>query len=333
MESKIMASGIQPTGSLHIGNYLGAIKNWIEMLDRYYGYFFIVDYHAITIDYETETMQKRIIDAAVEYLASGLDPKKCIIFVQSHVKAHTELAWIFNSVIPVAELERMTQYKDKSQKHQSNINAALLTYPALMAADILLYNPDAVPVGEDQTQHLELTRMVVRKFNNKYGEYFKEPDTVYSKVPRILGLDGINKMSKSLNNHIALRMTESETEEKILKTAVTDENRKRKTDFGNPEICNVFSLHKIFSNFDEVKEIESSCKNASIGCVDCKKIFIKNINDSLRPIREKIYTLEKDKNYVYGVLENGAKEANIVANATLEKVKDLMGLTKNWFFK
>ncbi len=323
---KVMLSGIQPTGSLHIGNYLGAMKNWVAMTEEIFGYFCIVDYHAITINYEPKEMQKRILEAAIEYLASGLTDDKCAIFVQSHVRAHTELAWIFNSITPVAELERMTQYKDKSHKNESNINAALLTYPTLMAADILLYKPDFVPVGEDQTQHLELTRMIVRKFNNKFGEYFTEPEIAYSKVPKILGLDGVNKMSKSLNNHIPLRLSEAETEKLILKNAVTDTNRIRKTDAGNPNICNVFSWHKIFSSESTQQECFESCTNASIGCVDCKKILIKNLNDDLREVREKIISYEANKDYVYDILKSGAEKANKVAEKTLNEVKELMGI-------
>ena len=323
---KIMLSGIQPTGSLHIGNYLGALKNWADILDDYYGFFCIVDYHAITIEYDVKEMQKRIINAAVEYLASGLDPKKCSIFVQSDVRAHTELAWIFNSIIPVAELERMTQYKDKSRKNVENINAALLTYPSLMAADILLYHPDIVPVGEDQEQHVELTRMIVRKFNNRFGEYFKEPDTYHGKVLRILGLDGVNKMSKSLNNHIALSITAEETEKLIMQKAMTDTNRKLKTDKGNPDICNVYSYHKIFSSEDEQKEVCEGCKNASIGCVQCKRMLAANINKELAPIRENINKYSNDLDYVYDVLRDGAKNASEVAEKTLYEVRDLMGL-------
>lgn len=326
MVKEVMVSGIQPTGSLHIGNYLGALKNWANMLDKYYGYFFIVDYHAITLDYNPKEMQKRILDAAIEYLASGLDANKCSIFVQSHVRAHTELAWIFNSITPVAELERMTQYKDKSRHNEENINAALLTYPSLMAADILLYQPDAVPVGEDQEQHLELTRMIVRKFNYKYGEYFKEPKTSHGTVLRILGLDGVNKMSKSLNNHIPLRISEEETEKLILQKAVTDPNRKLRTDKGNPDICNVYSYHKIFSLKEEQKEIYEGCKNASIGCVECKKRIAKNINEELSPIRANIKRLSTNIDFVYDVLDSGAKEARKVSEKTIYGVKDLMGL-------
>ncbi|MEI0557302.1 tryptophan--tRNA ligase [Brachyspira intermedia] len=329
MSKKIMLSGIQPTGSLHIGNYLGALKNWADILNDYYGFFCIVDYHAITVEYDVSQMQKRIMDAAVEYLACGLDPNKCSIFVQSDVRAHTELAWIFNSIIPVAELERMTQYKDKSRKNVENINAALLTYPSLMAADILLYHPDIVPVGEDQEQHVELTRMIVRKFNNRYGEYFKEPDTYHGKVLRILGLDGQNKMSKSLNNHIALSLTAEETEKLIMQKAMTDTNRKLKTDPGNPDICNVYSYHKIFSNEDEQKEVCESCKNASIGCVQCKRMLAKNINNELAPIRENINKYSNDKDYVYDVLKEGAKNASEVAEKTLYEVRNLMGLVDN----
>lgn len=326
MSKKIMLSGIQPTGALHIGNYLGALKNWENILNEYYGFFFIADYHAITIEYDAKEMQKRIIDTAIEYLACGLNLEKCSIFVQSDVEPHTELAWIFNSIIPVAELERMTQYKDKSRKNAENINAALLTYPSLMAADILLYHPDIVPVGEDQEQHVELTRMIVRKFNNRYGEYFKEPETYHGKVLRILGLDGVNKMSKSLNNHIPLRLSSEETEKLILQKAVTDPNRKLKTDKGNPEICNVYSYHKIFSSEEEQKEICNDCKNANIGCVQCKKMLAKNINNELSPIREKIEKFSSDKDYVYNVLKEGKKSALKVAQKTLYEVRDLMGL-------
>ncbi|TKZ35674.1 tryptophan--tRNA ligase [Brachyspira catarrhinii] len=326
MNKKIMLSGIQPTGALHIGNYLGALKNWENILNEYYGFFFIADYHAITIEYDAKEMQKRILDTAIEYLACGLDLEKCSIFVQSDVQPHTELAWIFNSIIPVAELERMTQYKDKSRKNAENINAALLTYPSLMAADILLYHPDIVPVGEDQEQHVELTRMIVRKFNNRYGEYFKEPETYHGKVLRILGLDGANKMSKSLNNHIPLRLGAEETEKLILQKAVTDPNRKLKTDKGNPEICNVYSYHKIFSSEEEKKEICNDCKNANIGCVQCKKMLAKNINKELSPIREKIEKFSNDKDYIYDVLNEGKKSALKVAQKTLFEVRDLMGL-------
>lgn len=326
MSKKIMLSGIQPTGSLHIGNYFGALKNWVNIIDEYYGFFCIVDYHAITVEYDTKEMQNRIFDAAVEYLASGLDPKKCSIFVQSDVKAHTELSWIFNSIIPVAELERMTQYKDKSKKNVDNINAALLTYPSLMAADILLYKPNIVPVGEDQEQHVELTRMIVRKFNNRYGEYFQEPEVYHGKVLRILGLDGSTKMSKSLNNHIPLNITAEETEKLIMKKAVTDTNRKLKTDKGNPDICNVFNYHKIFSTDDEQKEIYSSCTTASIGCADCKRKLVCNINKELEPIRENINKFKNEKSYVYDVLKEGANNANKVASQTLYEVRELMGL-------
>lgn len=326
MSKKIMLSGIQPTGALHIGNYLGALKNWENILNEYYGFFFIADYHAITIEYDAKEMQKRILDTAIEYLACGLDLEKCSIFVQSDVEPHTELAWIFNSIIPVAELERMTQYKDKSRKNAENINAALLTYPSLMAADILLYHPDIVPVGEDQEQHVELTRMIVRKFNNRYGEYFKEPETYHGKVLRILGLDGANKMSKSLNNHIPLRLSAEETEKLILQKAVTDPNRKLKTDKGNPEICNVYSYHKIFSSEEEQKEICEGCLNANTGCVQCKKLLAKNINNELSPIREKIEKFSNDKDCIYDVLNEGKKSALKVAQKTLYEVRDLMGL-------
>ncbi|MBI4977770.1 MAG: tryptophan--tRNA ligase [Spirochaetes bacterium] len=326
---KTMLSGIQPTGDLHLGNYLGAIKNWVRLLDEYYGYFFIVDYHAITIPYDVASMQPRILDAAVEYLASGLDPSKCIIYVQSHVPAHTELTWILNSVTPIMELERMTQYKDKAEQHKENINAGLFTYPTLMAADILLYHPDAVPVGEDQVQHLELTRVLARKFNARYGEYFKEPKTLMSEAKRILGLDGKRKMSKSLNNHIPLKATAEQTE-KLLLGAVTDPDRKRRSDPGNPDVCNIYSLHKLFTPAAEYEECAKQCRCAGIGCVDCKKILAKHMNAALTPVRERITAYAAKKDFVIDVLRDGAKKANEVANKTLREVKSLMGLIADW---
>lgn len=323
--AKIMLSGIQPTGDLHIGNYLGAIKNWVSLLDTYYGFFFIVDYHAITIPYDPKMMRERIHAAAVEYLASGLDPAKCIIYVQSEVRAHTELTWIFNTVTPMAELERMTQYKDKSAQHE-DINVGLFDYPVLMAADILLYHPDAVPVGEDQVQHLELARMIVRKFNARFGEYFKEPKTILSEAKRIIGLDGERKMSKSIGNHIPLRATPAETE-KLLLGAVTDVNRKRRSDPGNPDVCNVYSLHKFFTPDAEREECARECRSAGIGCVDCKKILAKHMNESLAPVRERIADLSKRPDFVADVLETGRKRATEVSEKTLNEVRALLGFS------
>ena len=326
---KTLVSGIQPSGRLTLGNYLGANKNFVALQDEgeFEEFFvFIADLHAITVPKDPTMLRQSIKKLAALYLACGLNPERITLFIQSEVHEHAEIGYLLQTITYIGELERMTQYKDKSRKNAENINAALLTYPSLMAADILLYHPDIVPVGEDQEQHVELTRMIVRKFNNRYGEYFKEPETYHGKVLRILGLDGANKMSKSLNNHIPLRLSAEETEKLILQKAVTDPNRKLKTDKGNPEICNVYSYHKIFSSEEEQKEICNDCKNANIGCVQCKKSLAKNINTELAQIREKIEKFSNDKDFVYDVLNEGKKSALKVAQKTLYEVRDLMGL-------
>lgn len=320
-------SGIQPSGDVHLGNYLGAIKNWISLMDTYDCLFCIVDYHAITIDYNPADMQKRILEAVASNIGAGLDPEKCIIFVQSHVPEHTELAWILNTVITMGHLERMTQFKDKAEQHKSNVNIGLFNYPVLQAADILLYKGKFVPVGEDQIQHIELAREIARKFNNKYGDVFPEPKELLSEVPRIMGLDGKNKMSKSLGNYISL-VESPESIWKKLSTAVTDENRKRRNDPGNPDICNVFSLHKGFSSNEQLEQIASGCKTADIGCVDCKKILNENLVSKLTPIREKSQKLLNDKKYLYDVLETCAKKCREMAKETMCSVREKMGLAK-----
>lgn len=257
---KRLFSGIQPSGEVHIGNYLGAIKNWVGMIDRYDCIFCIVDYHAITVEYDPKEMQNRIINAAAVNIAAGLDPNKCILFVQSHVPEHTELAWILNTVTPMGHLERMTQFKDKAKQHRDNINAGLFTYPVLQAADILVYKAEAVPIGEDQVQHIELAREIARKFNSRYGEIFPDPKEILSDAPRIMGIDGKTKMSKSRDNYISL-VESSESIWKKLSTAVTDENRKRRTDPGNPEICNLFTLHKHYSSIEQIERINRDRKS------------------------------------------------------------------------
>ncbi|MDP7126760.1 MAG: tryptophan--tRNA ligase, partial [Candidatus Marinimicrobia bacterium] len=235
---KRLFSGIQPSGEVHIGNYLGAIKNWTSLLDKYDCIFSIVDYHAITVEYDPAEMQKMIINAAATNIAAGLDPDRCIIFVQSQVPEHTELTWILNTLTPMGHLERMTQFKDKAGQNEKNVNVGLFDYPVLQTADILLYKGSAVPVGDDQVQHIELSREIARKFNSRYGKLFPEPQHILSNAPRIMGLDGKNKMSKSMNNYISL-IEDPEAIWKKLSRAVTDENRKRRDDPGNPDICNV----------------------------------------------------------------------------------------------
>ncbi len=326
MKEKLF-SGIQPSGDVHLGNYLGAIKNWIHLTDKYDCMFCIVDYHAITIDYDPAQMQQRILDATAANIGAGLDPEKCIIFVQSDVPQHTELAWILNTVISMGHLERMTQFKDKAEQHKSNVNIGLFDYPVLQAADILLYKGKVVPVGEDQIQHIELSREIARKFNNKYGDVFPEPKELLSEVPRIMGLDNKAKMSKSLGNYISL-VESPESLWKKLSTAVTDENRKRRTDPGNPEICNIYSFHKGFSSAEQLNEVSSGCKSADIGCVDCKKMLNENMLSVLTPIREKSLELIEDKDYLYSVLDAGGEKCREVAKVTMEVVREKMGLSR-----
>jgi tryptophanyl-tRNA synthetase len=318
-------SGIQPSGVIHIGNYLGAIKNWVKIIEEYDCIFCVVDYHAITVQYSPEEFRDRILEAAKTLIAAGLNPEKCKLMVQSTVPEHTELTWIFNAVTPVADLERMTQYKDKKQQNIDNINTGLLTYPILMASDILLYKSNAVPVGEDQIQHLEFTREVARRFNSRFGYTFPEPKTLVGEAARIKGLDGNAKMSKSLNNYIALMEEEDEIWNK-LRIAVTDPARKRRSDPGNPHICNIFSLHKFFSSDDEIKTVEEGCKTAGIGCIECKQILSKNINNVLSPFREKKKELDKNKDFVLDVLEEGRNFCSAIASKTMKEVKEKIGV-------
>ena len=322
---KRLFSGIQPSGDVHIGNYLGAIKNWIRLIDQYDCIFCIVDYHAITIEYNPQEMQRRVLNAAAVNIAAGLNPDQCIIFVQSYVPEHTELAWIFNTVTPMGHLERMTQFKDKSKQHRENINAGLFTYPVLQAADISLYKGEVVPVGEDQVQHIELAREILRKFNMKYGEPFPDPQEVLSEAPRIMGLDGKTKMSKSLGNYISL-VESPESIWKKLSTAVTDENRKRRTDPGNPDICNLFTLHKYFSLKEHIDRINLVCRTAEIGCIECKKMLSNNIIDVLTPIRQRYEQLIKNQDDLLGILHTGAKQCKKIAEETMVEVKKKMGL-------
>ena len=259
-------------------------------------------------------------------IASGLTPDKCSLVFQSDINQHTELAWILSCIAPLGLMERMTQFKEKSQQTtQDNVNLGLLAYPALMAADILVYRAEAVPVGEDQVQHLELTRDLARKFNNAYGEYFPEPQPILSQTPRLMGLDGKSKMSKTLNNHISL-FEEADSLNKKIMTAVTDENRKRRSDPGDPDICNIFSLHKIFSTAEEVEMINRDCRTAGIGCVDCKKILLGHAEPFICPFREKYHELAAKPDMVYDAARDGAARCQPIAKETMDNVKERLGI-------
>jgi len=318
-------SGIQPSGELHIGNYLGAVKNWVELQRSYESFFCVVDYHAITIPYEPDDLRTRRREMMVSLLASGLDPSVATVFAQSMVPEHTELAWIFNTVTPLGELERQTQFKDKASRQES-IPAGLLNYPVLQAADILLYRADLVPVGEDQVQHLELSREIARRWNARFGEgYFPEPQAKLTPSRRIMGLDGNTKMSKSMGNTVGLLEEPASIWEK-LRPAVTDPARVRKTDPGTPEVCNIYHLHRAFSPPDVVSHVETQCRTAGWGCIECKKVLFENVNTELTPIRTRAAEIRSQPELVDQVAGDGALPARRVAAVTMREVKDRMGL-------
>jgi tryptophanyl-tRNA synthetase len=316
---------MQPSGEAHLGNYLGALRRWVEMQEEYDCLWCIVDDHAITAGGDPKEMPRNVLDLAISFLAVGLDPEKSIIFVQSDVHEHTELAWLFNAVTPVGELERMTQYKDKSQRFES-IPAGIFNYPILQAADILLYKADAVPVGEDQRQHLELTREIARKFNTTYGYTFPETDALIDEnVGRIMGLDGAAKMSKSLGNTVGLLAEPAAVWDRV-RTAVTDPQRVRRSDPGRPEVCNVFTLHKFFTDAETRADIDRKCRSAEIGCIDCKRILSDNIAEAFAPFRERAAHFRAHPEEVRHVLVEGAERARLIAQETMAEVRQKMGL-------
>jgi len=322
-------SGIQPTGELHIGNYLGAISNWVTFLDEYECFFCIVDHHATTIAYEPATMPGRIFEAAVANIAAGLDPERCTLFVQSEVPEHTELAWIFNTVTKFGDLSRMTQFKEKSRQHEENVNVGLFTYPVLQAADILLYKASAVPVGEDQVQHIELAREIAREFNSRYAEVFPECQAYLTEAKRIMGLDGESKMSKSLGNTIGL-LESPESIWSKLAPAKTDPRRKRRSDPGVPEDCNVYmSYHRYFSPPADLEWVRDGCTGATIGCIECKKRLFANMETVLEPIRERARDLASRPGDVHDILTRGAARARQIAAGVVAEAKSAMGLKRS----
>lgn len=319
-------SGIQPSGELHIGNYLGAVRNWVELQRIHPGALFcVVDYHAITGNYDTALLRTRRWEMARSLLAAGIDPAQANLFVQSDVPEHTELAWIFTTAAPLGDLERQTQFKDKAGKMES-IPAGLLMYPILQAADILLYRADLVPVGEDQVQHLELARDTARRWNGRFNEgYFPEPKPLLTPTRRLMGLDGQAKMSKSLGNTVGLLETEEEMWAK-LRPAMTDPQRVRKSDPGRPEVCNIFQMHKAFNPPETVQEVDTQCRSAGWGCIDCKKVLLSGMVKELAPIRERAVLLTEEPARVLDALADGARAARVIAQETMREVKEHMGL-------
>ncbi len=299
----------------------------MEVQRRYESIFCVVDYHAITIPYDPADLRARTRDLAIGLLAAGIDPDAAILFVQSSVPEHTELAWIFNTVTAVGELERQTQYKDKSSR-QENVLAGILNYPILQAADILLYHADTVPVGEDQVQHLELSREIARRWNARFSPtkpYFPEPAALLTPTRRIMGLDGAAKMSKSIGNTIGVLESPTAVWEK-LRPAVTDPNRVRKADPGTPEVCNIYHLHRAFNTPAVVDDVATKCRNAGWGCLDCKRVLYDGMEAALAPIRARAEELGTKPERIDEILGDGADKAATIARKTIAEVKETMGL-------
>ncbi|MBL8679611.1 MAG: tryptophan--tRNA ligase [Myxococcales bacterium] len=328
MTRKRILSGMQPTGELHLGNYLGALKNWVNLQAEYDCFFCIVDQHAITVPYDQKALPKLVDDMAISYLAAGIDPSRATVFVQSAVPEHTELAWYLATVTQYGELGRMTQFKDKTEQagSESGASAALFTYPVLMAADILVYKATHVPVGDDQTQHLELARNAAQRFNSRFKKgFFPEPAGLYSPTPRIMGLDGLKKMSKSIGNHIAM-LEEPKPLWKKLSGAYTDPQRTTQDEPGRPELCNLYRMHTALTPAERLPVIAEQCRSASFGCGHCKRELETSLNAELEPVRARAKELRANPERLRQILGDGAATARAVAFETLREVRELMGI-------
>jgi tryptophanyl-tRNA synthetase len=317
-------SGARPTGRQHLGNYLGAIRNYVGLQDDYECVYCVVDLHALTTLEDTDKLREWTQEMTLDWLAAGMRPEETIVFVQSHVPQVTELHTIFSMVTPLGWLTRLPTFKEKVRQNPDNVNYGLVGYPVLMAADIALYKADVVPVGVDQVPHLEFTREIVRRYNRHFGEVLVEPQAKHTEFTKVLGLDGKAKMSKSLDNHIEIAASPEEIWQRV-RTMVTDPARAYRSDPGHPEVCNVFSLHGFFSA-DEVDQIEADCRSAAIGCVDCKKKFARNLSDYFAPFRERRAKFAADDDYVWDVLADGARRATAIASQVIGEVKEAVGL-------
>ncbi len=319
-------SGARPTGRQHLGNYLGAIKNYVALQAEYDCVYCIVDLHALTTLDEREDLRQNTVDMALDWLAAGIRPEESIVFVQSHVPEVTELTTILGMFTALGKLTDLPTFKEKVAQQPHNVNYGLVGYPVLMSADITLYKADTVPVGVDQASHLEFTREIVRTFNYRTGhQVLVEPQMKNTEYPKVLGTDGVNKMGKSLNNHIEISATPEETQKRVM-TMVTDPQRQKRTDPGRPEVCNVFTLHKTFSSGDAADRIDTECRRAGIGCVDCKKLLAQNINSHFEPFRERRANLAADPGHIHDVLRDGAERARVIARQTMAEVREAVGL-------
>ena len=314
-------SGARPTGRQHLGNYLGAIQNYVALQADYECVYCIVDLHALTTVEDTQNLQQNTQEMALDWLAAGIRPEESIMFIQSHVPEVTELHTILSMVAPLGKLTELPTFKEKIRQQPDNVNYGLVGYPVLMTADIVLYKSDVVPVGIDQAPHLEFAREIVRSFNYRYHtQALIEPQMKTTEVPKVLGIDGKEKMSKSLNNHIELASTPAETKKRVLQM-VTDPARVTRSDPGNPDICNVFTMHKIFSPQSDVDMVNVECRRAGIGCVQCKTLFAKNLNQHLEPFRAKRAEIASRPEAVTEILDDGARRARVIAQQTMEEVR------------
>jgi tryptophanyl-tRNA synthetase len=328
---KRVLSGMRPTGKLHLGNYVGALDNWVRMQDEYECFFCVVDWHALTTDYaDTSQVKQNSLEVALDWLAAGLDPEKSVIFIQSHVPAHAELHLLLSMITPLGWLERVPTYKEQREniKDKDLGTYGFLGYPVLQAADILMYRADVVPVGEDQVAHVELTREITRRFNGFYGQrgnVFPEPQVLLTRAPKLPGTDG-RKMSKSYGNTILLTDPEPVVRQK-LKTMVTDPARVRRSDPGNPDVCPVGDLHKIFSDRATMDKVNAGCRSAGIGCIECKSWAADALVQLLSPMQERRKKFEQNPRLAWDILEAGSERARTVAAATMDGVRDAMGMS------
>ena len=331
-QQAIVLSGLRPTGRVHLGNYFGAIRNWARLQDSYDCHYFVADWHALTSDYaDPSGVKQATYEAVADWLAAGLDPAKSTIFVQSQVKEHAELHLLLSMVTPLPWLERVPTFKEQQQQlAEKDLNTyGFLGYPVLQTADVILYRAHFVPVGEDQAAHLELSREIVRRFNNLYGDVFPEPKALFTETPKVPGLDG-RKMSKSYGNTIGLTASADEIR-KAVSEMFTDPNRVRRKDPGNPDICNLFQFHKIFSDRETIERVDRECRAATIGCVDDKKLLAEIMIEWLRPIRERRETIDRDPSFVWDVLREGNRKARERAGETMENVRKAMNLDFDQF--
>jgi tryptophanyl-tRNA synthetase len=324
-QPQYVLSGLRPTGRVHLGNYFGAIKNWVELQDRYPSYCFIADWHALTTDYaDPSKVHQATFEATADMLAAGIDPKRTVLFLQSEVKEHAELHLLLSMVTPLPWLERVPTFKDQQQQLEDKElnNYGFLGYPLLQTADIIVYRAAYVPVGEDQASHLELSREIVRRFNNFYGPVFPEPQPLFTPTPKVPGLDG-RKMSKSYGNTIPLTASADEVRQ-LVSTMFTDPNRVRRSDPGNPDICNLFQFHKLFSDDVTIARVDHECRTAQIGCVQDKKLLADIMIETLAPIRARREEIDRDPSIVWDTLRDGSNRARERAGETLELVRQAM---------